>query len=350
MKALYQAVANRLTNGESSVLATVFDASGSAPRSSGAKMAVFRDGSIIGTIGGGRLENDAIRLAATVFEDKKDMIYAFNLAGEDVAGSDMVCGGQGRIVLNFIDAANADNSRLFQDIITVLFSRGRAWLITGLGDVTDEADGRLWLVRQDGTITGNTQKQPDLSWLFTVRHSQMAIHADMSGDLLLVEPIRQGGLVYLFGAGHVSRQIAPLCETVGFQVVVLDDRSEFANKERFPMAEIVLLSSFEQLHLNSVDEQSYLVIVTRGHLHDKTVLEQALRTNAAYIGMIGSRRKRDMLYASLLANGFTQQDIERVYSPIGLDIDAETPEEIAISVVGELIKVRARRWRNGETV
>jgi xanthine dehydrogenase accessory factor len=93
----------------------------------------------------------------------------------------------------------------------------------------------------------------------------------------------------------------------------------------------------------NIDENSYLVIVTRGHLHDKVVLTQALRSEAGYIGMIGSRRKRDKTYEVLLQEGFVKRDLDRVYSPIGTDIKAETPEELAVSIVGELIKVRAER-------
>jgi xanthine dehydrogenase accessory factor len=142
----------------------------------------------------------------------------------------------------------------------------------------------------------------------------------------------------------VSQRIAPLCETVGFRTVVLDDRPEYASCERFPQpTELVVLKVFDPLPELPVDEDSYLVIVTRGHLHDRTVLEQALRTKAGYIGMIGSKRKRDAVYQALLEQGYRREDLARVCSPIGVEILAETPEEIAVSIVGEMIKVRAER-------
>lgn len=348
MKALYQEVMRRLDSGENVILATVFAASGSSPRSSGAKMAVFQDGSIIGTIGGGRLEGDAILAAQRSFELRQGGIQSFDLTSADIAGTDMVCGGKGKVLLNYIDAENRKNSAFFRAVVAIFASRDHAWLVTSLGDLRGVVDGRQWLVKQDGTIVGNTETNPDFSWLLTVGHSQLAIHAEMSGDQnVLVEPIRQSGTVFLFGAGHISRQIAVLCDMVGFQTVVLDDRSEFANSGRFPASDIILLRSFEDISDLSIDENSFIVIVTRGHLHDKTVLAQALRTNAAYIGMIGSRRKRDLIFTDLLNNGFTRQDIQCVFSPIGLAIGAETPEEIAVSVVGELIRVRAGLWRCG---
>jgi xanthine dehydrogenase accessory factor len=111
---------------------------------------------------------------------------------------------------------------------------------------------------------------------------------------LLVEPLGVPGTLFLFGGGHVSQKLAPLADTLGFRIVVVDDRSEFANPERFPQAEeFVVPDSYENaIQQGDIDAESYLVIVTRGHLHDKTVLAQALRTPAAYIGMIGSIRKR----------------------------------------------------------
>jgi xanthine dehydrogenase accessory factor len=151
------------------------------------------------------------------------------------------------------------------------------------------------------------------------------------------------GTVYIFGAGHVARQLARLTKMADFYTVVLDDREEFANRRRFTNSdEIVVLESFEAAFEDrAFDSHSYIVIVTRGHSHDKTVLAQALQTTAGYIGMIGSRRKRDIIYQKLLAEKFSQADIDRVHCPIGLDIGAETPEEIAVSIVAELILKRA---------
>jgi xanthine dehydrogenase accessory factor len=124
--------------------------------------------------------------------------------------------------------------------------------------------------------------------------------------------------------------------------VVIDDRKEFADPGFFPEAKEIRCIPFEgAMERLAIDKSSFVVIVTRGHMHDKTVLTQSLKTGSRYIGMIGSRRKRDIIYEKLLEEGFMQQDIDRVYSPIGLDIGAETPEEIAVSIVAELIKVRA---------
>jgi xanthine dehydrogenase accessory factor len=168
-----------------------------------------------------------------------------------------------------------------------------------------------------------------------------------AGERYLVEPVCDFGTVFIFGGGHISQKLAPLARLVGFRVVVLDDRPEFVEPTRFPQADgCILVGSFEHaLEEITVDPDSYLVIVTRGHLHDKTVLAQALHSEAAYIGMIGSRRKRDAIYTELATQGFSPADFKRVFSPIGLPIEAETPEEIAVSIMAELIQVRAGRKR-----
>jgi xanthine dehydrogenase accessory factor len=158
---------------------------------------------------------------------------------------------------------------------------------------------------------------------------------------ILLEPISSEPTVYIFGAGHISQQLSPLAKRVQFKVVVIDDREMFANRERFPEADEVVVSEFAKCFDGlDIDPSSYIVIVTRGHLYDGSVLEQAVKTNARYIGMIGSKKKIRTLYQNLIEKGVLKETLDRVHAPIGIDISSETPEEIAVSIVAELIKVR----------
>ena len=159
---------------------------------------------------------------------------------------------------------------------------------------------------------------------------------------LFLEPMLSTPVVYLLGGGHVSLPLARLIKTLDFKLVVCDDREDFANEERFPEADEVWVRDFRTV-LDEVElgPEAYVVIVTRGHIYDKDVLAQALKQEVAYVGMIGSRRKRDMIYQTLLEEGYSQEKIKSVHSPIGLGIGAETPEEIAVSVAAELIQVRS---------
>ena len=163
-------------------------------------------------------------------------------------------------------------------------------------------------------------------------------------NTLYVETLTPRPALVIFGGGHVAVPVAKIGKLTDFEVHVNDDRPEFANKSRFPEASSVLAMghnlAFDQLALNS---RHYVVIVTRGHVHDRDCLVRALGTEAAYIGMIGSKKKALEVNQWLIEQGFTQQDLRRVFSPIGLEIEAETPEEIAVSIMAEVIKERSKR-------
>jgi xanthine dehydrogenase accessory factor len=155
------------------------------------------------------------------------------------------------------------------------------------------------------------------------------------------ENLADAPTVILCGAGHVSYFIARYAKAVHFRVTVCDDRSEYANPQRFPDADEIIVEDVERTFDRiQVDGRSYIVIVTRGHMYDRTVLEQALQTPARYIGMIGSRRKTLTILEKLREQGIPQEQLSRVYSPIGVSIGAVTPEEIALSIVCELVKIR----------
>lgn len=347
MKNLYRAMAELLRNGESFAVATIFDKTGSAPRAEGAKMIVRPDGSIIGTIGGGRLEARAIDLARQSIPLARTVIQSFSLTGRDAALSDMICGGSGEILVDVIDANNEDNLKIYTEIAEITEHNGTGWLVTLLGK-TNEAGGlerQQCLVKGDKTLVGTVTCTPYLLEKLVAGPAKISLHAEaFDGQRFLVEPLRQGGTLFLFGAGHVSQKVASLSESVGFRTIVLDDRADYANQDRFPPPiETRVIDSFTKLPELDMDGDSYLVIVTRGHLFDKDVLEQVLRSGAAYIGMIGSRGKRELVYREIISHGFTREELDAVYSPIGTDIGAETPEELAISIVGELVNVRSKR-------
>lgn len=343
MKELYQSMLRLITQGESFVQATILTQSGSAPRTAGAKMVIRADQSFMGTIGGGLVEARVQELAREVFNTKQSVIKEYNLSGEEAGQMDMICGGRLEVLIEYMDASNSELYHIYQELVTAMEKRKWVVLVTPLFNPLND-NSRSFLVREDysvsGTFNGPTEWLGVFASQASGRYPQVI---SLLGQRFLVEPISAYGTVYIFGAGHVSQKLALLTSLVDFRTVVLDDRQEFANCERFATAdEVLVIESFEQCFKNlKIEQDSYLVIVTRGHAFDKIVLAQALRTPARYIGMIGSKRKRDAIYNALREEGFTDKDIERVYSPIGLEIDAETPEEIAVSITAELIKIRA---------
>jgi xanthine dehydrogenase accessory factor len=340
MKQLVNGMAENLARGESFALATVITRNGSAPRSAGAKMLVRPDGSTLGTVGGGILEAQIEQLAAEIIRSHSAVVRSFAFSGKDAATMDAICGGQVEVLVEWIDPANPQTVAAIRGLQAAVEGHHKVWLLTSLPSGADACAQHI-LVRADGTSTAPLPPGIICEEISEIRQPVQLPAGEQS---LMVEPLDISGTTYIFGAGHVSRSLAEFTRAVGFWTVVLDDRPDFASRPRFPSAdELVILDQFQDcMSKVAVDRDSYIVIVTRGHLHDRIVLAQALKTNAGYIGMIGSRRKTALIYEELRKIGFTDADLARVHAPIGLPISAETPEEIGISIVAEMIQARAR--------
>jgi len=340
MKKLIQQLCSFLSDGEDLVLVTIASQSGSTPRLAGAKMIIHRDGRIAGTIGGGLVEAQAMKEARNCFSEGHSLRRVFDLSNSDAAVNDMICGGKLELFLEFIPA-DEENKKVFRALLEAMTSGRRVTLVSSL-DV--ESDNRRFVIDHQGRTLH--EKAPDglLAAVRQIRSSTSAATLiDYMGREYLISYFAVGGNLFLVGAGHVAACTAEAAARVGFRVIVIDDRIEFANRDRFPLADdIKVIPSFTDCFNGyDVDGDSYLVIVTRGHMHDLEVLDQALRTRAGYIGMIGSRKKRNAIYAHLMDKGFKEAQFEQVHCPIGMAIEADTPEEIAVSIVGELIYQRA---------
>jgi xanthine dehydrogenase accessory factor len=340
---IYKEAIRLLEEGQNFVMVTIIEGSGSMPRSAGSKMIVRQDGSIFATIGGGKLEAMAMEKARGVFAGRKPCLYSFDLSGEDVADSGMICGGAGVMLLDYV---TDDDLEAYRAAKNAQESGRKGWLVTVLdnrrGMFPDRQFGFVPKDRRE--VIGNLRVGKEImDRIFDAAGGPNMHTEEIDGILYYSEPVHTGGTVYLLGAGHVAREVAKIADIAGFKTVVWDDREEFANSRRFPVSECRVLSSYEDLPQLALNGNDYIVIVTRGHLHDLDCLRWALGTKAAYIGMIGSRKKRDLIYAQLIREGVSREKLARVYSPIGLDIGAETPSEIAVSIVAELIRVRAVR-------
>ncbi len=221
------------------------------------------------------------------------------------------------------------------------------------------------LVRDDGTICGTIgggcveadvwraarevmEEEKPRTLTFDLNHDPKYDTGLVCGGTLdiFIEPVLPPALLYIFGAGHVSASLYKTAKDAGFDVTIVDDRESYANRERFPEAREVIAQDFDQV-MNTLkpSEASYIVIVTRGHRDDMRVLRWAVQTKARYVGMIGSERKTIGIFRELQKEGLSSQLFERVHAPIGLDIGAVTPEEIAVAITAELIAVRRKAER-----
>lgn len=336
-----------LARGRAVVLAKIVSRRGSAPRAAGSQMVIPAEGPPLGTIGGGVLEARAIEQAQHLLTCGRSALLEVSLTWEDTATMDMICGGAVEILLDHV-APTPENRDLFARWAALLDQGAAGRLVTvvrGEGPAIERVD--RFLVLGDGAVHGSAPLPQGV--LESLRQGDGPAEGlqvlAAPGATVLCETAPRVVSALFCGAGHVAQAAAALAARVGFRVEVLDDRGAFANAARFPAAAAVhVVPDFSRaLSVRPADDATFVVILTRGHLHDRTVLAQALRSPAPYIGMIGSRRKRDAIYARLREEGFGEADLARVHAPIGLDIGAETPEELAVSIVGELIRVRASR-------
>jgi xanthine dehydrogenase accessory factor len=349
MEDIYSEIVKALEKKEKVALATLITRVGSAPRAVGAKYLIKGDGTSLGSIGGGCVEAEVWQKAQKVIEGAEGEILHFDLTSEQLAEGGLICGGNVDI---FLEPLKEDFLNVYQEVSRIK-QKGSSAILATLVSVNGDfpkGEGSKALIKTSGEKVGSLLGGVELEKkiltegeaLLREKRPKVLVfrHEDREMEVLL-EPVFSEPTIYIFGGGHISEQLAPLAKKVFFKVVVVDDREMFANRERFPEADEVIVSEFEKcfdrLH---IDDSSYIIIVTRGHLYDGFVLEQAVMTNARYIGMIGSKKKIKTLYEILVKKGVSKETLNRVHAPIGLDINSETPEEIAVSIVAELIKVR----------
>jgi xanthine dehydrogenase accessory factor len=257
---VFAAVADALDRGEPAALVTIVATTGSTPQRVGAKMLVFSDGRIVGTIGGGCYENDAFWKAREAITNRKPQLVHYELSDDFAQETGLICGGQ------------------------------------------------------------------------------MDVY---------IEPIEPSPELYVVGAGHVGFHLARLAHEVGFRVHVVDDREKFANRERFPTAvEIVADDIPAWVERTKIPQHAYVVIVTRGHTNDLDALRALAPRDLRYLGLIGSRAKVARIYDALSAEAMPAEILKSVHAPIGLDIGAVTPQEIAVSILAELIAVKHGKMKS----
>ena len=343
MESIYRSIIEEMEAGRGSVLATVVMRKGSAPRGLGTKMLVKSDGSLVGTVGGGLLEGRAVAQAGEMIRqgEARAMIMDFDLMDKEAEACGMICGGYVNLYLEVMAPGDEDLLGLIRRLEEITRKGRNALAAMKTGE--ERGWARRYLVSQAGQEVWPKDDWPGELEVLAEKFQQGRIIRPGWLDDYFIDPVLAGPTVYLFGGGHVSGHIAPLAALVDFRVKVIDDREEFASALRFPQADETICRSFKgAVESLGIGESGYIVIVTRGHAWDGVVLADALKTPAAYIGMIGSRHKRQAIYAKLLSEGFSEKDIERVHSPIGLPIGGETPEEIAVAIVAELIQARSQ--------
>lgn len=366
---LYKEILKHLEAHTPLVMATIMEQKGSAPRTAGSKMLILPDASIAGTIGGGLYEaqiiESALELHANMTADhspahksRKGRLHTFDLQSPAFpADMDMICGGALLVLLECIP----DVPQVHAHYAAACAFAAQGENFVDIAHISPTSEKTMVQVARTLLLPAHQHTLPSVhdlpshvlqnagAWQGARPHCCSHL-----GEEYMFEYGAQPFCLYIFGGGHVSLELSRLTTHLNFATTVLDDREEFAHAARFPQATTQLLPLLDQdtvqawLEQQALGPHSGIVIVTRGHAHDREVLKAALANpgggRAGYIGMIGSKSKRQGVYDHLLQHGFSSNDFVRIHSPIGLSIDAESPQEIAVSIAAELIQ-----WRAGQT-
>lgn len=331
MNEIYHSTLRQLYDGCDVVMMSLIASSGSTPRSAGAKMALFSNGDTAGTVGGGAVEYNCISEASLMHLKKSSFCKSYVLRHDEKCDIGMVCGGDVNIYFQYFSAQDKGNVELFSYICYLIENNIRSWLVTRIVDsknevgTFDEKNG-LRFIDIEEDISPLLKSKAELS----------------SDEKLYVEPIVLPGTVYVFGGGHVSQALVPMLCATDFSVVVYEDNEKFADKSLFSGAKKTVFASFLEIDkFVTINEEDYVIILTRGHSFDKEVLRQVLSKHPSYLGVIGSSKKVESMREYLRECGFDEESIMAIHSPIGIDINAQTPAEIGISITAQLINHRA---------
>lgn len=357
---LFAEIAQRVQAGETLAVATIFDTRGSTPREVGAKMLIRPDGGIVGTIGGGCGEADVWRAALDVIDTKVPTVVQVDLTEEMNLQTEAVCGGIMQVFVEprYPGGAAAEpeapppGDGFSAAIAAALTERRPAALVTTVRGSAALRRGARLLVTDDqvaGTLGDAAFDET------AVRAARRALAgtadrpfrlplmdaAGIEAGTAFVELYLPRPRLFILGAGHIAQPLSRVGKLLDFEVAVLDDRAAFANRARFPEADDVLAADFAStLATYPIDRRTYVVLVTRGHQQDVAALRSLAYSDAPYIGMIGSKRRVWTVLKLLHDEGVPPDKLLRIYAPIGLDIEAVTPAEIAVAIGAELVNIR----------
>jgi xanthine dehydrogenase accessory factor len=334
-------------SGESFALATVVDVKGSAPRQPGASMAVSAGGEVVGSVSGGCVEGAVYELGVEVLRTRVPVLQTYGISDDDAFAVGLTCGGILDILVRPIDTAAGSE---FTDVAASIAKEEPVALATIIaGSDAVAAQVAIWPDRVAGSLGAeglDVAVVDDARGMLAqgqtgIRH--YGSHGERRQDevAVFIESFNPPPRMLVFGAIDFAAAVARIGKYLGYRVTVCDARPIFATERRFPEAdEVVCEWPHKFLAETAVDERTVIAVLTHDPKFDVPLLEVALRTSAGYIGAMGSRRTHDDRLARLRELGFSDAELERLRSPIGLDLGARTPEETAVSVAAEIIGLR----------
>ena len=346
MEAVFREILRLSLAGEPYVLTTVVTTKGSTPQKPGSKLLIRKDGTGVGTLGGGCVEADVWAEARLALEsDDGAVVREFQLADDIAADSGMVCGGTMEILLDPVLQSNPSHPST-QEILDTYSGGQSVALATILNSDDPKSVGNTMVVREDSSTWGSLGNET-LNSLASGNARSLLVHGGTKvfkeeQTEVFVEAFVSPPHMIVCGGGHISKALYPIAHLLGFRFSVIDERNEFCNRERFPEAHALQVTNDYQEAMNQmgVTPNTFIVIATRGHKPDDEALLAGIQTPARYVGLVGSLRKTLLIYEELFRRGVSEEKIKGVRAPVGLNIHARTPEEIALSIMAEIEMVR----------
>ncbi len=329
-----------LEAGERFAVATLVDAHGSTPQRVGARLLVRADGTSIGTMGGGCIEADVWEAAKQAIETGVPRVLDFTLNEDIAVDYGLACGGTERILVDPTMAAG--DAAMARRMLSAASGESRGVVVVvvnGTAEVEAAAKIGVW---EGGVVDGDlgalhAEATQLAARLVAAPRPKPALVTLSDGAEVFADVFAEPPEVIVVGGGHVGRSLATVAKFLGYRLAVIDDRTDFANAQRFPDADAVIAGDIEAtIDAYPATRNSAIVVVTRGHKYDYQALSAAARSKAGYVGLMGSRRKVTLIYRQLLADGIPEERLRDIHAPIGLDIGAVSPEEIAVSIMAEI--------------
>ncbi len=351
MKEVIEEAVRLMEKQEPCVVATVVRTKGMTPQKAGAKQLIRQDGSSTGTLGGGCVEGDIWHYAKEILRSKGGAQFREYYLNEDIVAKDgLVCGGTMYFYIEPLWQPE-DYLPITKEIIRAYQGGPPVAIATVVSvPVGKTNQGQKIIIREDGSVSGSL----DYNKLFdqvVKTGRKIAAFGDSDyicgedGTEVYVEGFTIPPTLVILGGGHVGKAVYNLALTLGFKTIIIDDRPEFSNKERFPQAVETIVADFDQaINKLNLKFNTFIVIATRGHRYDDMATKAAVATPARYIGLLGSKRKNLMIFRDLHNSGVPLEKIKEIHAPVGLNIGALTPEELAVSIIAEIIMCH----RNGE--
>lgn len=335
MKQVFETLLACMDQGKHCMLVSVIGSEGSVPRRNKSHMLVTDEGRLCGTVGGGAVEGKSILLAKQALEERASMRESFELQEKAADGVGMICGGRVEIGFFFISPDDHAVYEVFAEAVRQYECGKNTWLMIHLDSC------KASLCTEAGWLDASENVPMDMVCSSDVQRFEW------NGSNYYSEKIVSDEKVWIFGGGHVAQALVPVLASVDFRCMVIEDREEFCEPGLFPGAcEVRHIPASRWAEEITIGPRDYVCIMTRGHAYDLDCQAIAMRTQACYIGVIGSRRKKETVNARLKAMGFSDQDLARIHTPIGLEIGAVTPAEIAVSIAAQMIAHRASMRQN----